>query len=44
MVEACRKHFKATDQFTGKALLNLARMSRGVFRRFLRYMTPTLKH
>jgi hypothetical protein len=42
MVEAYRKRFKAIEPFTEDALLTLARMSRGVFRRFLRYITLTL--
>jgi hypothetical protein len=44
MVEAYRKRFKSVDPFTDDALLNLARMSRGIFRRFLRYITLTLSH
>lgn len=44
MVEAYRKRFKAIDPFTEDALLNLARMSRGIFRRFLRYITLTIRH
>ena len=43
MVEAYRKRFKVIDPFTEDALLNLARMSRGIFRRFLRYITLTLR-
>jgi hypothetical protein len=42
MVEAYRKRFKAVEPFTEDALLTLARMSRGIFRRFLRYITLTL--
>ena len=42
MVEAYRKRFKAIEPFTEDALLTLARMSRGIFRRFLRYITLTL--
>ena len=42
MVEAYRGHFKTTEPFTEDALLMLARMSRGIFRRFLRYITLTL--
>jgi hypothetical protein len=44
MVEAYRKRFKAIEPFTEDALLALARMSRGIFRRFLRYITLTLRH
>jgi len=44
MVEAYRKRFKAIEPFTEDALLTLARMSRGIFRRFLRYITLTLQH
>jgi hypothetical protein len=39
MVEAYRKRFKAIEPFTEDALLTLARMSRGIFRCFLRYIT-----
>ncbi|OGD53027.1 hypothetical protein A3K80_03815 [Candidatus Bathyarchaeota archaeon RBG_13_38_9] len=42
MLEAYKKCFKTTDPFTEEALLTLARMSRGIFRRFLRYITLTL--
>jgi len=44
MLEAYRKRFKAIEPFTEDALLTLARMSRGIFRRFLRYITVTLHH
>jgi hypothetical protein len=44
MVEAYRKRFTAIEPFTEDALLTLARMSRGIFRRFLRYITLTLRH
>jgi len=44
MVEAYRKRFKAIEPFTEDALLTLARMSRGIFRRFLRYITLTLQY
>jgi hypothetical protein len=44
MVEAYKGHFKATEPFSEEALLTLARMSRGIFRRFLRYITLTLDH
>jgi uncharacterized membrane protein len=44
MVEAYRKRFNAIKPFTEDALLALARMSRGIFRRFLRYITLTLQY
>lgn len=44
MVEAYRKRFKAVEPFTEDALLALARMCRGIFRRFLRYITLTLQY
>ena len=44
MVEAYQKRFKIYEPFTEDALLVLARMSRGIFRRFLRYITLTLRH
>jgi hypothetical protein len=42
LAEAYKRRFKAAAPFTDEALLTLARMSRGVFRRFLRYITLTL--
>ena len=42
MVEAYERRFKNTEPFTSDALLTLARMSRGIFRRFLRYIMLTL--
>jgi hypothetical protein len=42
MLEAYSKRFKTTEPFTEDALLMLARMSRGIFRRFLRYISLTL--
>ena len=42
MVEAYVKQFRTTKPFTDDALLTLARMSRGMFRRFLRYISLTL--
>ena len=42
MVEAYMKRFKKPDPFTEDALLTLARMSRGIFRRYLRYIMSTL--
>jgi hypothetical protein len=42
IVEAYVKQFNMTKPFTDDALLTLARMSRGVFRRFLRYVSLTL--
>lgn len=44
MVEAYQKRFKTYEPFTEDALLSLARMSRGIFRRFLRYITLTLRY
>jgi len=38
------KRFHGTEPFTQEALLLLAKMSRGIFRRFLRYITLTLNH
>ena len=38
------KRFNDTWPFTEDALITLARMSRGIFRRFLRYITVTLQH
>jgi len=38
------KRFHGTKPFTQEALLLLAKMSRGIFRRFLRYITLTLNH
>ena len=43
MIEAYRKRFKTIEPFTEDTLLSLARMSRGIFRRFLRYITLTLR-
>jgi hypothetical protein len=43
MIEAYRNHFRTTEPFTEEALLTLARMSRGVFRRFLRYINLALE-
>jgi len=42
MIEAYVKQFKTTEPFTDDALLTVARMSRGIFRRFLRYISLTL--
>jgi hypothetical protein len=44
MVEAYQKRFKTNEPFTEDALLTLARMGRGIFRRFLRYITLTLQY
>jgi len=38
------KRFHGTEPFTQEALLLLTEMSRGIFRRFLRYITFTLNH
>lgn len=43
MVEAYMHQFKSTEPFTQEALLTVARMSRGVFRRFLRYILLTVE-
>jgi len=43
MVEAYRKRFKAIEPFAEDGLLTLAGVSRGIFRRFLRYITLTLR-
>lgn len=42
MVEVYVRRFRSTEPFTEKALLKLAQMSRGIFRRFLRYISLTL--
>ena len=42
MLEAYLKRFKTPEPFTEDAILLLAQMSRGIFRRFLRYVTATL--
>lgn len=42
IVEAYAKQFGMTEPFTDDALLAVARMSRGIFRRFLRYISLTL--
>lgn len=42
MVESYQLKFGTTHPFTEEALLNLARLSRGVYRRFLRYILLTL--
>jgi len=42
MVDAYRLEFETTYPFSEDALLTLARMSRGIFRRFLRYIQLTL--
>jgi DNA-binding MarR family transcriptional regulator len=42
MLKAYTKRFKTAHPFTEDALLTLARMSRGIFRRFLRYITQTI--
>lgn len=44
MLEAYLKRFKTTAPFTEDALLALAQMSRGIFRRFLKYITLALDH
>jgi len=42
MLDAYKKRFKTTQPFTEEGLLTVARISRGIFRRFLRYITLTL--
>jgi hypothetical protein len=42
MLEAYVRRFKSVEPFTENAILTLAGMSRGIFRRFLRYITLTL--
>jgi hypothetical protein len=37
MIEAYTRRFRSADPFTEEALSTVARMSRGIFRRFLRY-------
>jgi len=44
LLEFYEKRFCGTEPFTQEALLLLAKMSRGIFRRFLRYVTLTLNH
>jgi hypothetical protein len=38
MVEAYGQQFESTEPFTPEALYAVARLSRGIFRRFLRYI------
>lgn len=38
------KEFRGPKPFTQEALVMIAKMSRGIFRRFLRYITLTLNH
>jgi len=42
MIEAYFRRFRLLDPFTEKSLYTLARMSSGIFRRFLRYISLTL--
>jgi len=42
MVEAYRLRFQTTYPFSEDALLTVARLSRGIFRRFMRYIVLTL--
>ena len=44
MLEAYRRRFSTIHPFTEDALLTLARMSRGIFRRYLQYITQTLQY
>jgi hypothetical protein len=43
MVEAYMRRFETTQPFNEEALLAVARMSRGIFRRFLRYVLLTIE-
>jgi hypothetical protein len=43
MIEAYMRRFKSVDPFTEEALSTVARMSRGIFRRFLRYILLTIE-
>src|SRR5208282_3594393 len=42
ILKAYRKRFRTFSPFTEEAITLLAKMSRGIFRRFLRYITLTL--
>jgi hypothetical protein len=42
MIESYVRRFRTAEPFTEDALLTVARMSRGIFRRFLRYIMLTL--
>jgi hypothetical protein len=42
MLEVYVRRFRSTEPFTERALLKLAQMSRGIFRRFLRYILLAL--
>jgi len=42
ILQAYKRRFTTAEPFTEEGLLTLARMSRGIFRRFLRYITLTL--
>jgi hypothetical protein len=44
LLSAYTRWFDSTEPFTEDALLTLARMSRGVFRRFLKYITLSMDH
>jgi len=44
MVEAYERRFGTLNPFTAEALAALARMSRGVFRRYLRYISMAIEH
>ena len=43
MLQAYHRRFNTTHPFTEDALLTLARMSRGIFRRYLQYISLTLQ-
>ncbi|MGA2239459.1 MAG: helix-turn-helix domain-containing protein [Candidatus Bathyarchaeia archaeon] len=44
MADAYWKRFMTAEPFTEDALVTLARMSRGIFRRYLRYIALTLRN
>jgi len=44
LIEAYRLRFETTDPFTENAVFRIAQLSRGVFRRFLRYIQLCLEH
>jgi hypothetical protein len=44
MVEAYERRFGTLNPFTAEVLATLARMSRGVFRRYLRYISMAIEH
>ncbi len=44
LISAYKQKFKICDPFTEQAVLQLARLSRGIFRRFLQYIKLCLDH